>query len=112
MDTYSAENAQQEEDGSPSNEPNAERLRSQSAIPRARNVLRMRWVGSLRICSKKSSEEELCYAASETQLKGKASKQSCIRGRNRRRLFGAIDQQIGGGYTAAKHGAFSGPPPG
>ena len=25
---------------------------------------------------------------------------------------GAIDQQIGGGYTAAKHGAFSGPPPG
>jgi hypothetical protein len=41
-----------------------------------RNVLRMRWVGSLRICSKKSSEEELCYAASETQLKGKASKQS------------------------------------
>src|SRR5215469_946952 len=83
----SAENAQQEEDGSPSNEPNAERLRSHSAIPRARNVLRMGWVVSLRICSKKSSEEELCCAASETQLKGKASKQSCIHGRNRRRLF-------------------------
>jgi len=32
----SAENAQQEEDGSPSNEPNAERLRSHGAIPRVR----------------------------------------------------------------------------
>jgi hypothetical protein len=61
---------------------------------------------------KKSSEEELCYAASETQLKGKAPKQSCIRGWNRRRFFGVIDQQIGGGYTAAKYGAVSGPQPG
>jgi hypothetical protein len=57
---------------------------------------------SLRICSKKSSEEEPCYAASETQLKGKASKQSRIRFRNRWRLFGVIDQRIGRGYTAAK----------
>src|SRR4029077_5203373 len=72
----------------------------------------LQWVGSLRICSKKSSEEELCYAATETQLKGRASKQSCIRGRNRRRLFGVIDQWIGGGYTAAKYGAVSGPQPG
>jgi hypothetical protein len=68
---------------------------------------------SLRICSQKSSEEELCYAASETQLKGKASKQSSIRGRNRRRrLFGVIDQRIGGGYTPEKYGAVSGPQPG
>ena len=35
----------------------------------------------------------------KTQLKGKASKQSCIRDRNRRHLFGVIDQRIGGGYT-------------
>ena len=108
----SAENAQQEEDGSSSNEPNAERLRFHSAIPRARNVLPIRWVGSLRIRSKKSSEEELCYAAAETQLKGKGSKQSCIRGRNRRRLFGVIDQRIDGGYTAAKYDPVSGPQPG
>jgi hypothetical protein len=67
---------------------------------------------ALRICSKKSSEEELCYAEAETQLKGKASKQSSIRGRSRRRLFGVIDQRVGGGYTAAKHGAVSGPQPG
>jgi hypothetical protein len=63
-------------------------------------------------CSKKSSEEELRYAASEMQLKGKASKQSSIRGRNRQRLFGVIDQQVCGGYTAAKYGAVSGPQPG
>jgi hypothetical protein len=67
---------------------------------------------SLRICSKKSSEEELCCAASETQLKGKASKQSSIRGRNRRRLFGVIDQPIGGERIAAKYDAVSGPQPG
>jgi hypothetical protein len=64
------------------------------------------------MCGPQISEEELCYAASETQLKGKASKQSCIRGRNRRGLFGVINQRVGGGYTAAKYGAVSGPQPG
>jgi hypothetical protein len=61
---------------------------------------------------KKSSEEELCRAASETQLKGKASKQSCIRGWNRRRLFGVIDQPINGECFTAKSRAVSGPQPG
>jgi hypothetical protein len=68
--------------------------------------------GALRICSQKSSEEELCYAAAETQLKGKASKQSSIRGRRRQRLFGVIEQRVAGEYTAAKNGAASGPQPG
>jgi hypothetical protein len=66
----------------------------------------------LRIFSKKSSEEELCGAASETQLKRKAPEQSSIRGRNRGRLFGVIDQPIGGECIAAKYGTVSGPQPG
>ncbi len=52
------------------------------------------------------SRGELCYAASEAPFEGEAfSTQSCIRARNRRDVFGGIEQGIPGRYAVRAFGA-------